>query len=178
MSELKHTQRGFAYIEFQDHYDNKCSLQKSSLAFEDAIWFGIDDANPQVMAIDAKSVGVETEEATGWVPYKLPAAVSLTTRMHLTQDQVRELLPTLIHFAETGDVLAPADCRAQPEANADAKDAITDTQRIDHIEAWSTNNKARNMHWNTFCFDVDSTVREQLDAAINADRQAKEKGNG
>lgn len=45
-------------------------------------------------------------------------------------------------------------------------DAITDTQRIDHIEAWSTSNKVRGMHWNTFCFDVDSTVREQLDAAI------------
>lgn len=122
MSDLKHTQRGFAYIEFQDRYEHKCSLQKSSLATEDAIWFGIDDANPQVLHGDARRLGIETDATSGWVPYPLPAEVSLATRMHLTQDQVRELLPTLIHFAETGDVMAPADCRTQPEATAPAQD--------------------------------------------------------
>jgi len=31
------TGRGFQYIEFEDRYGHKCSLQKSSLATEDAI---------------------------------------------------------------------------------------------------------------------------------------------
>lgn len=135
MSDLKHTQRGFAYIEFFDHYDNKCSLQKSSIASQDAIWLGVDDANPQVMARDAATLGVKTNETTGWVPYPLPAAVSLTTRMHLTQDQVRELLPTLIHFAETGDVVAPADCHTAPPVQQDAVDALNDNDREKLVSA-------------------------------------------
>ena len=36
------TERGFAIINFEDRYDFKCSLQKSSLATEDCIWFGVD----------------------------------------------------------------------------------------------------------------------------------------
>lgn len=35
------TQRGFVIAEFQDVYGNKCSLQKSSSAMEDRIWFGV-----------------------------------------------------------------------------------------------------------------------------------------
>lgn len=98
------TARGFALINFEDRYGSKCSLQKSSLATEDAIWFGVDDAKPIVMARDAASVGVETEETTGWVPYPIPEAVSLTTRMHLTREQVEELLPHLQRFVETGEL--------------------------------------------------------------------------
>ncbi|MCK9544475.1 MAG: hypothetical protein M0R03_20850 [Novosphingobium sp.] len=41
------TSRGFEYYEFIDRYNTKCSLQKSSLAFEDCIWLGCDDANPK-----------------------------------------------------------------------------------------------------------------------------------
>lgn len=137
MSELKHTQRGFAYIEFRDHYDNKCSLQKSSLATEDAIWFGIDDANPQVLHGDARRLGIATNATSGWVPYPLPSEVSLSTRMHLTQDQVRELLPTLIHFAETSDVLAPADCRTQPAPALPVKtwqERVSESSRTDRFK--------------------------------------------
>lgn len=36
------TIRGFDLIRFTDRYNNKCSLQKSSLATEDAIWLGIE----------------------------------------------------------------------------------------------------------------------------------------
>ena len=102
--EVKQTGRGFDIIEFTDRYDAKCSLQKSSLATEDAIWFGVDDAEPQVMASKAASVGVSTSETTGWVPFPIPEDVLLTTRMHLTQDQVKEILPILQKFAETGEI--------------------------------------------------------------------------
>ena len=92
------TNRGFDNIEFKDRYDAECSIQKSSLATEDAIWFGVNDANPIIMASQTKEGG------TGWVKYDIPKEVSLNTRMHLTQDQVKELLPILTVFAETGEL--------------------------------------------------------------------------
>lgn len=94
----KKTDRGFVIIEFKDRYDAKCSLQKSSLATEDCIWLGIDDANPKIMASKT------TEGGCGWVPYPLSKDVLLTTRMHLTQKQVKKLLPHLQKFVETGNL--------------------------------------------------------------------------
>ncbi len=77
--ELKKTERGFSYIEFVDRYEQVCSLQISSLATERAIWIGIDNANPKILARDANS-------------------------MQLTQEQVKELLPHLQAFVETGEI--------------------------------------------------------------------------
>jgi len=96
--EKKVTHRGFDYHEFEDRYNAKCSLQKSSLAFENAIWFGVDDAEPKIMAKDTPEGG------NGWVKYHIPEEVSLSTRMHLTQKHVWRLLPILIKFAFTGNV--------------------------------------------------------------------------
>jgi len=98
------TQRGFATIDFKDRYGSSCSIQKSSLATEDAIWFGINDADPQIMASDARRMGIPTPATVGWVPFAIPEEVLLSTRMHLTQDQVKELLPILQHFAEHGEL--------------------------------------------------------------------------
>jgi hypothetical protein len=44
------TNRGFNLIEFDDLYGAKCNIQKSSLATDDAIWIGIQDAEPRIMA--------------------------------------------------------------------------------------------------------------------------------
>ena len=87
------TARGFALKEFEDFYNVKCSIQKSSLATEDAIWFGCDEANPRILV-----------HATGWRPYPLPDGVLMDTRMHLTREQVKELLPILQKFVETGEI--------------------------------------------------------------------------
>lgn len=92
------TNRNFGIIEFEDLYGDGCEIQKSSLADTDAIWFGIADANPQIMASKTKEGG------TGWVDYEIPKDVLLSTRMHLSQEQVKELLPILQHFADTGDL--------------------------------------------------------------------------
>lgn len=92
------TDRGFGLIEFKDFYDADCNIQESSLATENAIWIGVNDANPQIMASDTELGG------TGWVKYHIPEEVSLTTRMHLTQEQVKELLPILQAFADTGEL--------------------------------------------------------------------------
>lgn len=98
------TGRGFALKTFTDRYGIKCSLQKSSLATEDAIWFGVDDPEPKIMAVDAPKYGIATEETTGWVPCPIPDAVLMSTRMHLTREQVAELLPHLQRFVETGEL--------------------------------------------------------------------------
>ena len=92
------TARGFSVIEFKDRYDNKCSIQDSSLATEDCIWLGIDDANPQIMASQVMKNG------TGWVKYPIHPDVSLTTRMHLTQDQAADLIEILERFVDTGSI--------------------------------------------------------------------------
>lgn len=92
------THRGFGLIEFNDLYGVECSVQKSSLATDNAIWIGVDDANPQIMASKLREGG------TGWVKYPIPEDVSLNTRMHLSQEQVRALLPILTTFAETGEL--------------------------------------------------------------------------
>ena len=103
------TARGFRIDKFVDRYGIPCSLQKSSLATEDAIWFGVDDPNPQVMASDAVKMGRKdllnpNDPVQGWVKWPLPDEVNMSTRMHLTQAQVKALLPALQHFAETGDL--------------------------------------------------------------------------
>jgi hypothetical protein len=103
-TKLKKTPRGFIKGEFIDRYGSKCSIQESSLATEAAIWLGVDDANPQIMASQAKRFGIETTETTGWVPYPIPNEVSLVTRMHLTQKNVKELLPLLEKFVKTGNL--------------------------------------------------------------------------
>lgn len=98
------TQRGFSLFAFTDHYAAPCSIQKSSLAETDAIWLGVDDPAAKVMASQAERVGVKTNQTTGWVPYPIPKEVAITTRMHLTRAQVKEMLPILRHFVKTGEL--------------------------------------------------------------------------
>lgn len=74
MRKVKTFHRGFSRYEFADLYGVASSLQKSSLATEDAIWLGVDE-------VDGK-----------------PA------RMHLTRKQVKDLLPILTKFVKTGEI--------------------------------------------------------------------------
>ena len=76
------TSRGFDLVTFKDRYDQPCSLQKSSIATEDCIWFGIHE-----------QIDLYTKEVVG------PGQ-----RMHLSQDQVKELLPLLQRFIDTGEI--------------------------------------------------------------------------
>ncbi len=101
---IKRNGRNFPYAEFKDRYNNVCSIQKSSLAFEDCIWLGVDNPNPQIMASQANHFGVDTDETTGWVKYPIPNEVLISTRMHLTVKQVKDLLPILNKFVETGNI--------------------------------------------------------------------------
>lgn len=97
------TNRGFRVVEFHDRYDAKCSIQQSSLATEEAIWFGVDNPEPKIMASKTPQGG------TGWVPYPISDDVLINTRMHLTREQVKALLPILQHFVATGSLIVPSD---------------------------------------------------------------------
>lgn len=78
MITLVPTERGFTRAEFMDRYGRTCSIQKSSLATEDAIWLGCDEG---------RHVGGQC-----------------LARMHLTQEMVAALLPLLHRFVETGEL--------------------------------------------------------------------------
>jgi hypothetical protein len=71
------SEKGLNKISFEDDYKQQCSLQKSNAALENKIWLGVEKD------INGKAVNA---------------------RMHLTQEQVRDLLPYLQTFADTGDI--------------------------------------------------------------------------
>lgn len=96
--------RGFHHLEFKDLYGIGCSIQKSSLATDDAIWFGVNDADPKILASDVNQINPETGEISGWVKYPVDERVMFHTRMHLSREQVLQLLPILTKFAATGDL--------------------------------------------------------------------------
>ena len=97
--EIKKTERGFAIANFKDSYGCDCSIQKSSLATEDRIWLG---ANK----LDIR----EFKAGEGWIEHPefdkgtFEHHYTGNTRMHLTREQVAELLPILQKFVETGEI--------------------------------------------------------------------------
>lgn len=92
------TGRGFALRTFKDANGVECTIQKSSAwRDEELIWFG------------AKEIGLQHFKAhKGWNDVELVNTIEehyvANNRMHLTQSQVKELLPVLMHFAETGEL--------------------------------------------------------------------------
>jgi len=116
---LENTARGFSIINFRDDYDKSCSLQKSSSAEADKIWLGVDDANAKYLV-----------KGEGWKEYKLPDGVETFTRMHLTQEQVKQLLPYLNAFVETGE-LEPVPASTLPATiQGDVAAAIEKINRV------------------------------------------------
>jgi hypothetical protein len=111
--------RGFPAVTFKDAYEHDCTLMASSAIgdYDDSfdrpgssfLWIGLDDAMPKVMARDAASVGISTDETVGWVPYPIPDQVNLWTRMHLNREQVRGLIGRLEQWLEHGDFNSPND---------------------------------------------------------------------
>lgn len=90
--EKKETQRGFSLYEFEDSYKNKWSLQKSS-SIEDSIWLG-----PDKITIKHFIEGI------GWTTVNLPNNYIANNRMHLSREQVAELIPILQKFVDTGEI--------------------------------------------------------------------------
>lgn len=120
LMEEQHTDRGFPLVVFKDEYDASCSIQESSRVVcenEDGsvddplgwIWLGIDDPDPKIMKSKALAHGLKLPpgEVSGWMPYPLPEDVLVTTRMHLNEKQVRELIVRLQHWLDTGNLHLP-----------------------------------------------------------------------
>lgn len=96
--------RGFMIGKFKDSNGVECSIQESSAMRTEeeggnCLWFGANDiglkifipnGNPSWRDIDIKDVFPQAETALA------------NTRMHLSQEDVRKLLPTLEYFAEHG----------------------------------------------------------------------------
>lgn len=100
---IEFTERGFAFITFDDFNGVECTLQKSSIATEDCIWFG------------AREIGLKrfVPLGGGWKDVELendPHGVThvANNRMHLSREQVAALLPVLQRFVETGEIRAIA----------------------------------------------------------------------
>jgi hypothetical protein len=100
------TDRGFRLNQFDDLYGVSCSLQESSLATGNAVWFGVSDVFPKILATDAIELGLieAAPDHTGWIDFQIPEAVQISTRMYLSQDQVKQLLTALTYFAEHGEL--------------------------------------------------------------------------
>lgn len=91
------TTRGFGYYEFKDSGRTLCSIQSSSSAMEDKIWFG------------ATEIGLQHFKAgQGWRDVELTSTMEehyvANNRMHLNQKQVKKLLPILQRFVDTGEI--------------------------------------------------------------------------
>jgi len=92
---MEKTNRGFDYLNFTDHYGIACSLQKSSIATIDAIWLGIN--KPKLTVFENTSKGK-------YLNIDMPENFDVSSRMHLTREQVKELLPILQKFVDTGEL--------------------------------------------------------------------------
>ena len=90
------TNRGFGLIEFKDEKGVPCSIQMSSIATDECIWIGCDDADPQIFIPHGNP---------SWRKLEKPAAAQdwiFNTRMHLNRKQVAKIIPILQKFVETG----------------------------------------------------------------------------
>src|SRR5687768_3378492 len=96
LGKVTKTARGFELIDFTDRYNEKCSLQMSSLAEHEqpgisAVWLGIDSPQP-----------MKTVFNQGMVPVPLPEGTEIFGRMHLNREQVAALIGHLTNWLETG----------------------------------------------------------------------------
>ena len=97
--ELEKTPRGFPILKFQDGNGEECTLQESS-AMHGEVWCWL----------GCSEIGLKRfTPGPGWEDIELDQHVNgvshvANNRMHLSQSQVRELLPYLQRFAETGEI--------------------------------------------------------------------------
>lgn len=104
LEKLKHTARGFALREFKDANGVPCNMQISSGIRDNGeklLWLGAAETGMQVFVPHQSWTPVTDAEIAARFGAKMCCA---NNRMHLTQSQVKELLPYLQKFAETGSL--------------------------------------------------------------------------
>lgn len=102
---MRKTNRGFNIESFVDDNGHKCSLQESS-SFDARIWLGIDTPKIQICDQGWKEITHAVHPVTGEHieigPPTPEKQLLINGRMHLSQKQVKALLPYLQKFVETG----------------------------------------------------------------------------
>jgi hypothetical protein len=116
MNSIK-TARGFKLYKFLDSCNIECSLQESSHIVP-SIWLGVTNPKLTVFQDESKGKYIETE---------MPRNFSVDSRMHLTSDQVKELLPYLIKFAFTKEL---------SKLNKDDISALFDNNSDCYADTW------------------------------------------
>lgn len=90
-------------MDFYNEYNEDASEEEQG-AYRYMLWLGVDDVTPKIMASDAIRLGLPNYgETTGWVEYKLPEEVLLSSRMHLTVAQVKALIADLQRWVEANE---------------------------------------------------------------------------
>ncbi len=82
----KKTLRGFGFIGFKDFYNQECSIQESSIVEPDCIWLGVDNTGPELKGPGGKF------------------NCNVNSRMHLSREQVFNLIPILQKFVDKGEL--------------------------------------------------------------------------
>jgi len=96
----KTTNRGFPYYDFEDARGNKCSIQESSNAMEQRIWFGADEIGLKKFTPKQglwEDIELEQDHPHGIVHVA-------NNRMELNRETVKTLIPLLQKFVDTGEL--------------------------------------------------------------------------
>lgn len=122
--EMKQTERGFDYIEFKDSNGEKCSLQKSSAGTKECVWFGTEGRLMRESGI----VGI------GMIEVPLNSEFTIFSRMHLTRDMVRRLMPALQAFVETGDIGVEEVVSQEEGRKRQRNESESETEAVDDVQ--------------------------------------------
>lgn len=97
------TARGFGRLEFKDSYDVEASIQISSAAREESyIWFGPNELGMSGFNPDyTRWHDISEQSIKDKFGYQ---DIIWNSRLHLSQSDVKALLPILTKFAETGEL--------------------------------------------------------------------------
>lgn len=89
---------GSKFALFKDLNEQECSLSVSRIETTRAVYFGVDEPE---MKIRKRSL---TDGSLKNVDFLPPVELKVSSRMLLTQEQVKELLPMLQKFVDTGEL--------------------------------------------------------------------------
>jgi len=91
------TPKGVEYVDFTDSHKEECTLRKCYLPDnEDKIGIALGIKDPKVYIFN--------KDTWEWDDHPIPEKVKVETQIHLTREQVKELLPYLQYFVATGNI--------------------------------------------------------------------------
>ncbi len=69
-----------------------------------ALFIGVDNFQPIVMASDANALCIETNKSFGWIPFPMPKDVKMFTGMVLNKELAISIKEDLDYYIETNDL--------------------------------------------------------------------------